>query len=125
MKMLFENFVSTLVLVFMVFAVCCLTLGSMQTQVARRIHTYVINEVSSSYYQVSVDEINKSLEDAGIKNWKVNVCEITDPVCNDSTAYNNHSGISERKTWKVVLDYKTYIGLFDVVNNGRLVGYAN
>ncbi len=111
MKSLFDNFVSTIFFVVMVFAISSFSVVEMQLMSARHIHTSVINQIQSSYYMVDIDKINQRIEElypGG--DWYV-----------ESTVIN---AINTRQDRLVTLHYKVYLPLFNIEQSGIIEGYA-
>ena len=111
MKSLFDNFVSTIFFVIVVFALSSFTVVEMQLMSARHIHTSVINQIQSSYYMVDIDKINERIEElypGG--DWYI-----------ESKVIN---AINTRQDRLVTLHYKVYLPLFNISQDGLIEGYA-
>ena len=111
MKSLFDNFVSTIFFVIMVFALSSFSIVEMQLISARHIHTSVINQIQSSYYMVDIDKINERIAELYPSGgWYV-----------ESTVIN---AINTRQDRLVTLHYKVYLPFFNIEQSGIIEGYA-
>ena len=110
-KSLFDNFVSTIFFVVMVFALSSFSIVEMQLMSARHIHTSVINQIQSSYYMVDIDKINERIAELYPSGeWYV-----------ESTVIN---AINTRQDRLVTLHYKVFLPLFNIEQSGIIEGYA-
>lgn len=109
MKNLFEGYISTTILAFMVFVI--ISLFGMETQVitARRVHASAIEQVQNSYYTVDMADLNNRIHEQ-YPSWEISA----EPV--DLT--------NGRQDWIVTLDYTVTVPLFNVTKEGRIQGYA-
>ena len=111
MKSLFDNFVSTIFFVIIVFAITSFTTLEMQLMSARHIHSSAINQIQSSYYTVDIDKINEKIKEMYPSgDWYI-----------ESTVIN---AVNTRQDRLVTLHYKVTLPLFDISKSGKIEGYA-
>ena len=111
MKSIFDNFVSTIFFVIIVFVISSFTIVEMQLMSARHIHASAINQIQSSYYMVDIDKINEKIKElypGG--DWFIESKVI--------------SAINNRQDRLVTLHYKVYLPLFSIEKEGVIEGYA-
>lgn len=109
MKSLFDNFVSCIIFVVIIFAIASFSVTEMQIMTARHVHTSVVNQIQSSYYAVDIDAINDKLH-ATYPDW-----EVTSTVVNT---------VNDRQDRLVTLRYKVVLPLFGLEKWGQIDGYA-
>lgn len=109
MKTMFENMITTMIMIVMLFVM--VSIGTIELQIinARKIHSSIINQIQASYYMVDVNDINARLK-SEYQNWNLDVKEI--------------SSVNSRKDLLVTLDYEVVVPVFNIVKSGRLEGYA-
>ena len=110
MKSIFDNFISTIIFVVIVFAITSFTLLEMQLVSARHIHSSAINQIQSSYYSVDINAINDKISDLYNDDWFIE--------CQTVNAVNN------REDRLVTLHYKVTLPLFGIEKDGVIQGYA-
>lgn len=111
MKSLFDNFVSIIIFVVLIFSISSFTVLEMQLMSARHIHSSAINQIQSSYYMVDIDKINekiKTIYPSG--DWYI-----------ESVVINS---INSRQDRLVTLHYKVALPLFNIEKAGIIEGYA-
>lgn len=110
MKSMIETMVTTIVMVILLFVFSSIAASQMYIMGARRVHTSVINQLQSSYYQVSVDDLRDRVK-AINSNWDLEVEEV--------------SSVSNRKDYLVRLTYTVPVIFFSGGSNtGIIEGYA-
>lgn len=119
MRQMFDSFVSLIIFIMIVFGIVSFSVAEMQVMTARRIHTAVVNQVQSSYYNVDVNEINSKLKqsfgthrEAGADkaNWVVSVTPV--------------KTVADRRDSLVTLRYRIILPVFNVAEEGQIDGYA-
>lgn len=107
MKNMIEHMTTMIVMVVLVFVFTIIISVGLQIMNARLIHTSAIEQIQSSYYNVSVDELNAQVNDG----WNFEVKELM--------------AINTRKDYEVTLHYLIQLPLFKKgAIRGVLVGYA-
>lgn len=109
MKHLFENMITMIIMVVLLFALSSLMVVNMQIQTARRIHAGVIEQYQTSYYTVDLDAINNEIQQQ-YPTWNVSVVE--------------YSNVNSRKDAEITLTYDVAIPVFNLNKEGKIVGYA-
>lgn len=109
MKSLFDNFVSCIVFVVIIFAIASFSVTEMQIMSARHIHTSAINQIQSSYYMVDIEKLNDKIQET-YPSWYV-----------ESTVVNS---VNNRQDRLVTLHYDVTMPLFGIVQEGIIEGYA-
>ena len=111
LKSIFDNFVSTIFFVIIVFAISSFIIVEMQLLSARHIHSSAINQIQSSYYMVDIDKINEKIEEMYPSgDWYI-----------ESTVINS---VHTRQDRLVKLHYSVKLPLFQIQKNGVIEGYA-
>ncbi len=107
MKTTIEHTATMIVMFILVFLFTSIMTIGLQILDARLIHTSGIERLQSSYYNVSIDELNEELKEG----WYFEIKEL--------------SSINTRKDYEVALNYRIEIPLFNATSfKGRIVGYA-
>ena len=107
MKTLVEHMTSMIIMFILIFVLTIVISVGLQIMNARLIHTSAIEKLQSSFYTVSLDDINTNLD----SNWYFEINEL--------------SSINTRKDYEVALNYEIKLPLFSNENiKGRIVGYA-
>ena len=109
MKSMFENFITMVVMVILMFVLSSIMVTNMQIQTARRVHSGVVEQYQTSYYTVNVDDINAEIQEV-YPNWVVTVREI--------------SNVASRKDAEITLTYDVVVPVFNITKTGEIVGYA-
>lgn len=109
MKHMFENMITMMVMVILLFVLSSLMMVNMQVQTARRVHAGVIEQYQTSYYTVDLDTINNNLQQT-YPNWNVQVVEF--------------SNVNSRKDAEITLNYEVVIPVFNLTKDAKIVGYA-
>lgn len=109
MKHLFENMISMIILVILMFVLSSFLIVSMQIQTARRVHASAIEQYQTTYYTVDLDAINAQLQEQ-YPDWEITVKEI------DSA--------KTRKDVEITLDYYVVVPVFNITKEGTITGYA-
>lgn len=110
MKSLFDNFVSTIVFVVIIFTIVAFSTIEMQIMSARHIHSSAINQIQSSYYMVDIDAINDKIHETYPNSWYI-----------ESTIVNS---VNNRQDRLVTMHYEVKIPVFGVTQSGVIEGYA-
>ena len=115
MRQMFDSFVSLIIFIMIVFGIVSFSVAEMQVMTARRIHTAVVNQVQSSYYNVDVNKLKQSFgshREAGADkaNWVVSVTPV--------------KTVADRKDSLVTLKYRIILPVFNVAEEGQIDGYA-
>lgn len=107
MKNLIEHLTTMIVMMTLIFVFTIIITIGLQIVNARLVHTSAIEKLQSSYYNVSLDEINNELD----KDWYFEINEL--------------SSVNSRRDYEVILNYSIKIPLFTENGlRGRMVGYA-
>lgn len=109
MKNLLGGLVNIIEMMILIFICSVFTLSEIQLMSARHLHTSVVNQIQSSYYQLSDSEINSKIQEK-FPNWYVE----TETV----------KAVADRQDRLVTLHYKVAIPLFNIEKDGRIDGYA-
>lgn len=109
MKHMFENMVSMIILVILMFVLSSLLIVNMQIQTARRVHASVIEQYQTSYYTVDLDAINDKLQKQ-YPDWQIT-----------ATVLDN---VKTRKDTEVTLTYYVVVPVFNITKQGTISGYA-
>ena len=107
MKSLIEHLTTMIVMMTLIFVFTIIITIGLQIVEARLVHSSAIEKLQSSYYNLSIDEINNELNN----DWYFEINEL--------------SSIKTRKDYEVILNYSIKIPLFTEDGlRGRMVGYA-
>lgn len=109
MKHMFENMITMMVMVILLFVLSSLMIVNMQIQTARRVHAGVIEQYQTSYYTADLDAINAEIQSV-YPDWSVSVIEF--------------SNVNSRKDAEITLNYEVVIPVFNLTKEGKIVGYA-
>lgn len=109
MKSLFDNYVSLIVYVIIIFGITSFSIMEMQIINARHIHTAVVNQIQDSYYQVDINKLNEKLHES-FPSWN-----ITSEII---------KGNGDREDRLITLDYEVFLPVFSITKAGRIEGYA-
>lgn len=109
MKQIFENMVSEIIVIIILFVLNTYTLIDSQVLTARRIHASAMDQIQASYYTVNVDDLNERIHEKYPK-WTLSI----EPLSTYKT----------RKEYRVVLVYQVAIPLFNIVKPGIIEGYV-
>lgn len=110
MKSMFDNFVSTIIFVVIVFAIACFSTVEMQIMTARQLHSSAINQIQSSYYMVDVSKINDKIHETYPDSWYI-----------ESSVINS---VNSRQDRLVTMHYTIELPLFGINQEGVIEGYA-
>lgn len=111
MKTLFDNFVSCIIFIVMIFAFASFSTTEMQILSARHIHTSAINQIQASYYTADIDAINEKIKESYPDgSWYI-----------ESMVINS---VNSRQDRLVTLHYKVVMPLFGISQTGTIEGYA-
>lgn len=107
MKSLIEHLTTMIVMMTLIFVFTIIITIGLQIVEARLVHSSAIEKLQSSYYNLSIDEINNELNN----DWYFEINEL--------------SSIKTRKDYEVILNYSIKIPLFTENGlRGRMEGYA-
>lgn len=109
MKHMFENMISMIILVILMFVLSSLLIVNMQIQTARRVHASVIEQYQTSYYTVDLNAINNKLQEQ-YPDWSVSATVI--------------DSVNTRKDTEVTLKYYVVVPVFNITKEGTISGYA-
>lgn len=112
MKNLYEHFISYIITIILVFSFVCINIASSQASLARKVHAQAMNYLSASYFELTPEDLNASLEDFGADNWDWYFT--VEDVVNDPT----------NTTKNLVLHYTITVPLFNVTTARELSGYV-
>lgn len=110
MKSMFDNFVSTIIFIIIVFGIVSFSTVEMQIMAARQIHSSAINQIQSSYYMVDVDAINDKIHESYPSTWYI-----------ESQVINS---VNNRQDRLVTMHYEVSLPLFGISQPGVIEGYA-
>lgn len=107
MKNLIEHLTTMIVMMTLIFVFTIIITIGLQIVEARLVHTSTIEKLQSSYYNLSIEEINNEINN----DWFFEINEL--------------SSVNSRRDYEVILNYSIKIPLFTENGlKGRLVGYA-
>lgn len=109
MDTLFKLMNSFVIMVMEIMVGSVLAIGEIQIMSARHLHTSVINQVQSSYYSITDDQINAAIQEK-MPGWYV-----------ETSAVNS---VADRQDRLVKLHYTVYIPLLNIEKTGEIDGYA-
>lgn len=109
MKQIFENMISEIVVIIILFVLNTFTMIDAQTMTARRIHASAMEQIQASYHTVNVNDLNEKIHDKYPK-WTITI----EPL----------SSYKTRKEYRVVLVYQVTIPMFNIVKPGIIEGYV-
>ena len=102
-----EHMSTMVVMMILVFVFTIIISVGLQIMNARLIHSSAIEQIQSSYYNVSVDDLNAQVE----KGWSFEVKQL--------------QAVNTRRDYEVILHYLIQLPLFSrSALKGTLVGYA-
>lgn len=110
MRSLFDNFVSTIVFVVIVFTIAAFSTVELQIMSARHIHNSAINQIQSSYYMVDIKAINDKIHEDYPDGWYI-----------ESTVVDS---VNNRQNRLVTMHYEIKMPLFGISQKGEIQGYA-
>lgn len=109
MKNLIDNYVTVVLFTFLFYLLVSFGVVQMQIVGARHLHVGVIDTIQSSYFNVSIDQINDEIQSM-YPSWYVEV----EPV----------EAVANRKSQLVRLCYEVVWPLVGIKKEGTLEGYA-
>lgn len=107
MKSMIEYMTTMVITLILVFTFTIIISVGLQIMNARQIHTSGIEVLQSSYYGVTQDDLNSTLDEG----WRFEITEL--------------NSVNTRKDYEVILYYLIRLPLFsETPIEGRFVGYA-
>lgn len=107
MKSMIEQMTTMIVMFVMVLVFTIIITVGVQILNARLIHSGAIEQLQSSYYSVTVDDLNRQVNDG----WSFEIKEL--------------NSVKTRKDYEVILHYLIYLPIFRHTGiNGTITGYA-
>ncbi|MDD6004808.1 MAG: hypothetical protein PUC68_03985 [Firmicutes bacterium] len=109
MKTMFENMLTVIIMVVLLFVFSSIVASEIQIINARKIHTSAISQIQSSYYTVDINEMNNTLHN-DYPGWNLKVEKL--------------NSVKSRQDYKVILEYQIIIPVFNIIKEGVIEGYA-
>ena len=107
MKNMIESMTTMVVTMVLVFVFTVIISAGLQILNARLVHSSAIEQIQSSYYNVSIEDLNNQIDDG----WNFELKEL--------------ASVKTRKDYEVVLHYLIYLPLFKQGGiKGTIIGYA-
>lgn len=127
MRSLIDNFVTCVVFIAIIFGISSFSIVEMQIMTARHIHTSVINQVQSSYYNVEFgcEAVADECPDSGTEVARRTINgQLHERFPDWYVTQEVVETTADRKDVLVTLHYKVVLPLFGLTKEGAIDGYA-